>query len=513
MMFDKKLSLLMNITSTTNSSLAKNISLDPSYISRLKNGKRKPSKNGNYLKQMSYYLAKQCKSDSQKTIIYNTLNLPTSSYKYTLDKLSSYIYNWLIDDPNQHKEVKEIIGTISDFQFKKETTSFPTKYSTLADISVANGEVFYGIDGKRQAVIAFLTGVLKDKNNRPLLLYSDESIDWLIENKQFTQQWATLLSKILAMGNKVIIIHTVNRNINEMLAAIKEWLPMYMTGKIEPYHYPKARDRVFKRTLFICPEKIALVSSSVDKSMGTNSNFIYTDPQIINSFSVEFYEYLNKCRPLMQIFDKEKSKDYLSLLNEFESESGDSVLQTDGLSVISIPLNIIKEILIDSDEKEIEGLYLYHKKRIELFKDNLKSNSFTEIISLPDIKDIAKGRIKVNFSNMLIDSGIYYSKTQITSHIENIIFLLESYANYNLYIDYENWHPVYSLYVKDEIGVVIGKEISPTIIFALNERDMTFAFWDYMGSITSRYKKQHFNKKETLKILKDLIATIEGLPR
>lgn len=236
MLFHEKLSFLMSITKTTNSSLAKSICLDPSFISRLKNGKRTPSKNENYIKDMSYYLAKQCKTDSQKNILYKSLELPSSSYKYTLDDISTHIYNWFLDDSGENKGVEEFIENISSFKFTQNKHPNFIKGSLISKSDLTNGEVFYGIRGKRQAVISFLTEILNDTDIDTLLLYSDESMDWLIGDVNFTKQWGSLLSKVIAKGNKIIIIHTVNRNLNEMLAAIKGWLPIYMTGQIEPYY-------------------------------------------------------------------------------------------------------------------------------------------------------------------------------------------------------------------------------------------------------------------------------------
>lgn len=270
---------------------------------------------------------------------------------------------------------------------------------------------------------------------------------------------------------------------------------------------------MFKKTIFIFSDKVGLISSSVDGSSNTSSNFIYTDSKIIQSFSDEFYKYLNKCRPLMKIFNSEKTYDYLSLLNEFESENGDTILKSDRLSVLSIPLTILRQILINIDANEVEKLYDYHKNRIISFKLSLKKNKLSEIITLPDIDDVATGNIKVPFSNILLNTDIYYNKSQIVSHLKNIIYLMENYDNYNVYIDSENKNPIYSLHVKDEVGVIIGKEVCPSIVFAINERDMTIAFWDYTDSIINKFKKKNYNKTDSIKLLNDLIEKIEKLPK
>ena len=48
MSFSEKLNLMMNISNTNNSALARAISVDPSLVSRLRRGDRTPSKNQTY---------------------------------------------------------------------------------------------------------------------------------------------------------------------------------------------------------------------------------------------------------------------------------------------------------------------------------------------------------------------------------------------------------------------------------------------------------------------------------
>ena len=80
--------------------------------------------------------------------------------------------------------------------------------------------------------------ILQEKEPQTLLLFSDENMAWLYEDTAFAARWAELFAQVLARGNRVRIVHTVSRNMNEMLEAVTKWVPIYMTGAVEPYHYP-----------------------------------------------------------------------------------------------------------------------------------------------------------------------------------------------------------------------------------------------------------------------------------
>jgi hypothetical protein len=86
-----------------------------------------------------------------------------------------------------------------------------------------------------------------------MFLYSDEDMGWLTETG-FRAKWMALLPQALRRGHRITIIHTVNRGFDEMLSAIEKWLPIYMTGAVEPYYCPRPRDGILLRTLFIAPK-------------------------------------------------------------------------------------------------------------------------------------------------------------------------------------------------------------------------------------------------------------------
>ena len=73
------------------------------------------------------------------------------------------------------------------------------------------------------------------------------------------------------------IIHTISRDMNEMPEAVTRRIPMYMTGMIGPYCYPRLKDGVFQRTLFLTPSTTAVVSSSVQPDTDGMLNLFLTD--------------------------------------------------------------------------------------------------------------------------------------------------------------------------------------------------------------------------------------------
>lgn len=511
MMFNEKLDLLMNITNTTNSSLAHSISLDASYVSRLRRGTRAPAKNADYLKAMAVYFCKNCRANYQKEAICKVIDIPSKSLVEDNEKFTELIHKWFSEKEKEEENkqsVEKFIEDVTNFRFKKVKPSSAVDDLILSEITLTNGEVFYGIEGKRNLVISFLCNVLKSKNPQTLLLYSNEDLEWLTGNREFTLKWASLLSKVIMKGNKIKIIHTINRNLDEMLAAIKEWLPIYMTGAIEPYYYPKVRDKIFRRTLFIAPNTAAIVANSVENKTKDAANFIYTDKDTIKALVEEYNNYLSLCRPLMHIFTYAHKENYLSTLAEFETEDGHSIIKASDLSNITMPMNVMESILSSTNDNTKKQILSYHKKRISKFENNLKKHKFTEIISLPNIETIQKGSVKVSFSDMLINEHLLYNPKEFKLHLENVVRLMENFENYTIYIQSTSKSSDYIIYTKEDVGVIIAKTSLPSVVFAINESNMTAAFWDYTNSMVNKMSRSKSERKTIIDKISKIIEVL-----
>ena len=510
MLFSEKLDLLMNITNTSNSSLARSISLDASFVSRLRRGIRTPAKNENYLMSMAAYFSRNCHADYQKDAIYKALNLQSKGLLADNKHLSELVYKWFgMDQDADNETIENFIENFAHFRFNKAKPNLAIDNTYIEEEHIlTNEEILYGVEGKRTAVIHFLLRTLKNKESQTLLLYSDEDMGWLTGNREFTLKWASLLSKVIANGNRIKIIHTVNRNLDEMLTAIKEWLPIYMTGSIEPYYYPKARDGVYRRTLFIAPDNVAISSSSIGDKTSNAANFYYTNINTIKALVEEFNNYLTLCRPLMKIFTPANRTDYLSTLTEFETEDSHSILRTDGFSSITMPTSVTESILRPLNHEAKDQLLAYHEMRIHNFEKNLEKYKFTEIITIPDIETIRKGEMKIGFSDMLGENQLYYTPTEFIAHVQNVLRLLEKYDNYHVYIESNSKASDYLLYAKEDVGIIVAKKSLPSISFAINENNMTLAFWDYMYSMRKKISK---GKGEIASVVKELSTFLEVL--
>jgi len=526
LLFSEKLDLLMNLSGTSNSALARHINLDASYISRLRRGNRAPSKNENYLPAISQYFAKFMSVDAFRSGLCHALQTPPSQIPIDLEPASAMILDWLYDQKMlETKSIGKLLDQVSHFTFPTTSSVFDLA-SLFGTLNPKETSTYLGINGKREAVLTLLATALMSEGAETLYLYSDESMEWLIGDKKFTSQWSVLMSKVIQKGHKIVIVHTVNRGLDEMLTAIREWLPLYMTGSIEPYYYPRTRDDVYKHTLFILEKKTALVSRSVSRTTNPPIVHLFNEPQTVAHYQNEFQDYLNLCRPLMKIVTTRQNGAVLEMIEEFEAEASPVITLREGLPSLTMPVAIAEAIMTRSglDPQEIQYMTGIQKKRNERLLNQLQAFDHTELLLLPDKKTLlelarsadAAGMIRDPVTNQVLDalrvkflslvglSDAFYSLTEYSDHLAYTIHLMKTYPNYHVILLEDSFSSGCTVYIRENVGVLVVKDNTPNVLFAINESRLTAAFLDYTAEITGKVRLSGTERKAVLKRLESM---------
>ncbi len=97
MTFSEKLDLLMSLTGTSNSALGRALSYDPSYISRILAGARRPGDAAGFTAQVAAYAARLCVSGNRQDRVRDLVGCDASALD-TEEKTMSTLRRWLSED-------------------------------------------------------------------------------------------------------------------------------------------------------------------------------------------------------------------------------------------------------------------------------------------------------------------------------------------------------------------------------------------------------------------------------
>lgn len=506
MEFYEKLDFLMKLTGTTNSALALNTKLDPSHISRLRRGQRNALKNTTSIQSMAVYFARNCKEEYQRKALIEVLKIDpqTADFKEIADAIAV----WLKEKkPDEIASVRNFIDLFSKYNAEKKVSESNCRENEDNIPCTTDVSVYYGVKGKRQAAIHFLTAVVEQKKPQTLLLFSDEATDWMTADKEFAAKWVCLMNRVLGNGNRIKIIHTVSRDLDEMLHAIHQWMPLYMTGLIEPFFYPKKRDGLFKRTLFISPGVAAVSSNSLRSSIERAANIFTKNDEVIRACTEEFNEFLRQCKPLLHVYTANEREAYFANLMAFEKENGRYLLKTESISLLTMPENAAQTILsrIEKADVDLKDLREQRKKQ---FLENVKENSYTEIIHVFDADQVKQGNIKVSFSEMLLGGATYYTLDEYIAHLEYLVKLLRENEHFHIHLIREI-ELNYMVIVKEDVGAIVAKTSSPPVALVIKENNLSAAFWGFLSHMVQENDYLYPDNEKTAEKLLDYIEHLK----
>lgn len=455
-MFCDKLSELMDLYQISNVQMAKETFLDPSYISRLRSGKRTLPEKPEFLDCMVDYflrLADSCKNEDQVFLLMG-INVPAN-----IELKKKALYQWLNEENIQKEGFDRFLEKLG------RTFSMPSNFMPNMDYKSSESDLhfFYGDEGKRDAVLAFLDRVVSLDKPAHFKLFSDESIFWMTGDKDFTQKWFYLLMRALKMGCKMTIIHNVSRNLDEMMKAIEQWLPLYMVADIEPYYYPKVKDGVYKRTIFIAKNVSAISSLSVGNNTSGILNFLIDDKKAVKALETEFDRYLSLCKPLFEIRKIDLANSYFKLYKEKIRGDGNFYYMGSYPTFYTMPESLAKRL--DTENPDIGLLDMYNFVHND-FMAQKGNKTLSEIVNLSPDRD----KYGVYFGNALIE----YSKEDYFDHLVEIKRLSDIYPNYKFYSD-DGINPNISIFMREDCGVIIERREEPFGILYLEEENLRSA--------------------------------------
>ena len=304
----RKLSLLMTRLKISNVSLARDMNVDPSVVSRMKSGERGASLRSDLVLSAAHSIAMRISNDRERLIISSALLHQEFDEGMEEAVLENAVYDWLTSDQSGDSSgIQDILATVGNYDSIPMPSSPPDPDEIMKSMGgeklIKDKTVCYkGISGLRTAVLRFLCSALYF-NAREMWLFSNQSMEWMLLDPAYLKKWAALMYACAARGIKIKIIHTINRSLPELTAAVKYWLPLYITGMVESLYIDNLSTAplLFSNTIFLAPG-LACVNSGHPSDADDKAVYRYdTDSSVLSAHKNSYQALLNRSRHLIKI--------------------------------------------------------------------------------------------------------------------------------------------------------------------------------------------------------------------
>jgi hypothetical protein len=210
----------------------------------------------------------------------------------------------------------------------------------------------------------------------------------------------------------------------------------------------------------------------------------------------------------MRIFTPIQELGCLSGMIELGKKPAATLIQTESLSLNTMPPEVIRAILARHDISSPISHINYLTMSPQTFSDSLRLHAYTEIIRLPDKKEVLEGKVPIAFSGMLgIDAR--YRPEEYVAHLEHIVSLLQSQEHYHVHLLKSSKREKPSVYAKEDAGVFVFRSDSPPVALSISESNLTAAFWDYLKNLIGEKPYTAPNNTLTANKLQKFLLTLK----
>lgn len=295
--FGERLDKVMVLAEMSNVRLSRMIHTDASLISRYRSGIQMPRHNPELAQALCAALYGRVVKLGKKE------ELATQMLFSEKELDERYFAAWLLEEKGAEAyEIQAAEGLLKTFDSitgELPMKIFDAEIPEPEDIKDGMTSIYFGTEGLRSAVLRFLAEALKG-NAQQLFLYSDEEQRWMTEDTAFLRKWAALMSACVRNGTQIRIIHNVDRNLGEMSEAIKNWLPLYMSGRIDSRYSTLPRGERFFHTVFLWPGRACIKAAGVRGTQADGIYHYYTGERELGICEQEYRRLLENTRPLIK---------------------------------------------------------------------------------------------------------------------------------------------------------------------------------------------------------------------
>ncbi|HEY8421093.1 MAG TPA: helix-turn-helix transcriptional regulator [Thermoclostridium sp.] len=542
--FGECLAAILNALDLKCSKLAKEINVDPSLIYKWLRGERVPSYDTTYIEQISNYIANKISNSFQRKAITDLL----SGYGINVSEMSNTglknkIMMWLQEA--QGYSIKLHKKMISEKKYKID--SVPNITNLIKNIDTGtkqnhgkanimnhdpgiNGNLFNDnvqvITGHEEVIYSMLK-LLKQAHRKPdsyddkILITFNSETGILFDDMDLKNKCIHALYCALSHGWNIIFLIRLSNNNQRTIRIIEDLQVLLPHGNLMVYYYHKACDDIFAlNDLCIVPHTGALLGFCSKIGQQVDRAFLHHEKTSVDTLTSYFFQQLTFAKPLLKAYPSYKTPEFQQALVEADEIPGDKYVFKNGLSTVTIPLNLYEKYLNlgNRTEQEISYRKFMHKKRLESFESQVKYYEFRDICFIESLEMLVKNK-KYTFDEYYMLENRTISNEDIVCHLENLINMLEKYDNYEVaFVSKQDFISLSNIcwLVKRNSGVFIetlnndklADNNNPEMNFIITEKSIVNAFHDYFLKLWCHIPDKNKDKRNSINYLQLLINKI-----
>ena len=473
---------LLNTLSLNVSELSRALNYDASYISRIRNGQRKPADPQEFATKITDFVTHKYQNVSQKSQIAALIGCDADAFKDP-DIYRTSLFHWLTNQTQPSKNyMADFLKKLEQFDLNEyiRAIHFDEMKVPTAPFQFPTSRSYYGLKEMMDSELAFLKATVLSKSVEPVVMYSDMPMGEMAKDPEFPKKWMFGMAMMLKKGLHLNQIHNLDRSFEDMMLGLESWIPMYMTGQISPYYLKGSPGNIFSHFLKVSGTA-ALSGEAICGYHSEGRYYLTKNKEEVAHYRKRADRLLSKASPLMKIYRLEQAQDFQNFRLQNTHTHGERhyilYTMTDGL---------LKQILAHNQLTPDEQAQIidYVRSSRDFPEELLAHSPVTEEMPLLTEEEFAKYPMTLSLSGMFLEKDVFYTWEEYQTHLH---LLQEYHEKHPLYHVKPNSSPAFrniQICILRGKYVMVSKEKAPAIHFLIQHPKMVNAFENMIIPVT-----------------------------
>ena len=466
-------------------SLARACAYDPSHISKVLSGQRRPGNIGEFTANIAGYLSRRYTAEADIAAIAALLGCEKDELTHA-DARYAAIVQWLGSNRTRAEDpIGRFLQNMDSFDLNTFIRAIHFDKIRLPTIpfQLPTTKIYTGTAEMMESELDFIRATVLSRSMEDCILYSDMPLEEMADDPEFAKKWLAGMAMMLKKGLRLKIIHDVYRPFPEMMLGLEGNIPMYMTGQIEPYYLPSAQGRVFSHLLKVSGAA-ALEGSAIAGRQSEGRYVLTKSKEDLRFYRRKAERLLAAARPLMEIYRSDRAEAFAGFLRGLPTREERRIV-TGSLPVFALPPELLDGLLTENGVSEPDA------RRIRRYRDEAAAGA-EALSECPRIElcvpvltpeQFAASPLNLSLSGLFFETDIPYTYEIYRAHLEATRAYAADRPNMILAPDPAPAFRNLSYSVVGERLVIVSKNKSPAIHFVIHHPKMVQAFLGFQPPI------------------------------
>lgn len=477
-MLRENFNALIEVMGLSVAKLCRCANYDPSAIFRFRRGERQPAEPEQFAAAVASYVSREMDGPAQREVASALLGCAAED----LGDRAAYcrrVQDWLLGSHAPREDsVSRFLTKLDEFDLNAYIRSvhFDELKVPVAPFQLPTSRSYSGLRQMMDSELDFMKAAVLSRSTEPVLMYSDMPMTEMAQDPEFPKKWMFGMALLLKKGLRLQIIHNIDRNLPEMMLGLESFIPMYMTGQIEPYYFKAPQGGVFLHFLRVSGTA-ALTGEAVSGHHSEGRYYLTNNRAEVAYYRRRADALLENAKPLMEIY----RADVASRLNAFLL--ADSRTPGRRRCVLSAPPLYTADPAFltavlqrhDVPAPDQERILAHAKSHREQAETILRDNEM--VLALPRLTEEAFERYPMSLplSGSFYERDIPYTYQEYLEHIDQTEQFAAVHPRCRLELTADSTFRNLQIVMHEGRWAMVSKEKSPAIHFVIRHAKLRSA--------------------------------------